>query len=459
MPLPTIAYTASVTRQTNFEHPTTGQGNVQTILRQLDSGDIANASGVAGASVTNALNTLAGLTAPFAPLSALLWVDKGTAVPTPSQTGSIAAPNKTVQGGVDASPSTGAALFIVGSDYSAEAVSVVGASKRMAFLGTDATAALIGSITAAATFRCERVVVTNALSSSDGMELVDSSAGGSVTTTNDLFVLGHTALGADNSLGSIGGAVVVGGLLTAANWFFSSTVDCAAVMTADGCTFLGPVTAAGATLSDCTVFSTLDLIDLNFAVDCIFGSAVTCTGSAIIQGCTFSGNLTVTGVLNIDSYSYLQAVRAGHTITAGTLNIVDAVVGPTQSQLAWNPAISVNSNVLTVLPANHPPGIYSINVAMVLQALATLSWSNATGNLSVNGVSAPLRSINTSVLINGGVTGRNLFAGSGTAEQAAVGPITVFSAGVNAVTFQMTTVGTTGTPSIDLYASASLVGR
>lgn len=132
MPLiPTIAYTSSVVRAMNFEHPTTGQNNVQAELKQLTSDMIENTSAVAGASVTDALDVLGAAGAP-PPLSRAFFVDVATTVQPDAQSGAISTPFTFIQAAVDIAPD-GSTIYVCPGDYSAQNPTIVG--KALSIVG------------------------------------------------------------------------------------------------------------------------------------------------------------------------------------------------------------------------------------------------------------------------------------------------------------------------------------
>lgn len=385
------------------------------------------------------------------PLSALFWVDKDTPVPLAEQDGSIAAPTSTVQAGVDVSPAFGAALYIVGLDYSTEDITVADAGKIMSFYGTDATAAIVLNITSASTFRCTQLFANGNLSSEDSIALLNCGVNGTVNTTAGLYLAGDPAFG--NTFGIIADAVTVGTALTANRWSFGNTIQ-SFTLDAHDCTASGAVTITNfASVSHCRFDNSFDSAGL-VAIDTAFNDNVTIDGNATLRVCSLGGNLSVSGALDIDNETYLTAIRNGRTITAGTLVVIDATYGFTQKQLGWNPASAANSNVLTVVPAGHTPGLYSIAVSMIVQANATV-LTDMNQTIVASGITKSTASSWTAAQFTTGTLPR--YAGASTDT----GPCThnVYSDGSSAITVQLLTTGATGTPSIDLYACASFSGQ
>lgn len=175
-------------------------------------------------------------------------------------------------------------------------------------------------------------------------------------------------------------------------------------------------------------------------------------------------NINVTGNLRIDSYSYDYCINNGNTITVtGTLTIIDAP--RTQKQLGWNPASAANSNILTLLPAGHAPGMYTISTTLILKAAATGATTIARQiSFNMPNGGGPLTTSRSIFGSAGAWTGSvptfeqtNTAAYSATATAFSTVSTVIMSDGTQPITAQMLSSGFTGTPSIDFYASVAML--
>lgn len=133
-------------------------------------------------------------------------------------------------------------------------------------------------------------------------------------------------------------------------------------------------------------------------------------------------------------------------------------IGSLKSQLGWNPA-SASSNVLTVLTGGaHSAGLYAICSTLILQTAAT-AGSSITRTIAITGGPA-LQTQSESVSVTTGAP-KYLPTSSSvtTGYDAHMHPRVIYSDGTKDVTVQYSTSGWTGTPSVDVYASANLVGQ
>lgn len=222
----------------------------------------------------------------------------------------------------------------------------------------------------------------------------------------------------------------------------------------------GDVTLAGSSVTG-AVTVTFDLT----ATSSVIGGAVTVGGDAFIWATQLGAGLTVTGNLTIDAQSYAYATAHGTVTVTGTLTITGAY-SKVQKQLGWNPASAANSNVFTLLPAGHAPGMYLVNSAAILRAAAsaatgmnrkiTFTGPNGAGAFSVtNSVFGASPSWTGSVPVFE-TTNTNAYSATNTGFMNL--GVAIISDGSQPITLQMLSTGFTGTPSIDLYASVDFVG-
>lgn len=129
---------------------------------------------------------------------------------------------------------------------------------------------------------------------------------------------------------------------------------------------------------------------------------------------------------------------------------------PTQSHVGWAPtAAAQNSNLLTLQPAGHAPGLYLVGISQLVRTVAassqgveTITWSNggAQSLLTGAGNNGPLWSA-LGVALNGGTGAKFQFHR------------VIYSDGTSAITVQVQSAGTMATtPVIDVHASAMRVG-
>jgi hypothetical protein len=174
----------------------------------------------------------------------------------------------------------------------------------------------------------------------------------------------------------------------------------------------------------------------------------------------------VTAALTSDDIANASAV-AGASVTAALDALLTAVAAlqadvaalqpaPIVSQIGWAPATGGLSNVLTLLAAGHPPGIYEIGWVAIVRTLAatgnvltnTVTWSSpGFGAESKGGLAAG------SWIAALGTVAAGAGNASGTARQLAI-----HSDGSAAITLQYSAGALTGNPVADLYGCAHLVG-
>lgn len=114
---------------------------------------------------------------------------------------------------------------------------------------------------------------------------------------------------------------------------------------------------------------------------------------------------------------------------------------PVASQVGYLPGGGVSSNVLTILPAGHRPGVYIVMNELIIR---TTGSGNITPTVSFT---APL--IGALTIAPGGTGVTSL-------GQLLLTPRPIVSSGTAPVTIQWSSTAT-GTPVVDLYPAASLV--
>jgi hypothetical protein len=118
----------------------------------------------------------------------------------------------------------------------------------------------------------------------------------------------------------------------------------------------------------------------------------------------------------------------------------------TRSQIGWNPA-SGNSTLLTLVPAGHTPGVYLVSSAVIVRTVA------GAGTCVPNCAHAAPTIGAQTVTVNAGQSAISLTAlGLTTATS-----WTIVSDGTAAITFRYVPTGATGSPVVDVYASAQLI--
>lgn len=169
--------------------------------------------------------------------------------------------------------------------------------------------------------------------------------------------------------------------------------------------------------------------------------AITVGGNATIRACSLGGDLTVTGTLTIDDVTYTSAQQQGHTITAGTLVVLGGLNGQAKT-LGYTAAAPVS---LMLLPAGHPPGIYLVGVESNVRTAAS------------GGSLTPALTFSTPT--TGAVSNTQLIFSSLIATGvASLTPRTFESTGATAMVLTYTPAVVTGSPVIDIFASANRIG-
>ncbi len=148
---------------------------------------------------------------------------------------------------------------------------------------------------------------------------------------------------------------------------------------------------------------------------------------------------------------------AGVDVTAALDALAAAVAAlqpaPIASQIGWTPPTGTSSNVLTLVAAGHPPGLYDISWTAIIRTTGTgsalgntLTWHSPAG-----AESRALASSTSWAALGTIVTG----AGNALASPR---KIAVYSDGTADIALQFTAGAiSAGNPVADLYASARLI--
>ena len=224
------------------------------------------------------------------PFSNLAYVDVGTSVPAPDQTGSVAAPFSTVQAAVDAGFQ---AVYMTG-DFSAETVT----ASFLILTGANVSAGILGLVIADLGFaQIDKVSLSN-LTVGDGATVITNVSVGDAAFGDTCFLvlngpgaLSFPARVDQLSLSSL--TMGPGGTLIATNAVFSG----GATIVADTIELFGCASPAGA----------ISCITLN-AKNCAFTSGdYTTTGEVDLQDCTGESTVTFLNALGqefrLDGYT------------------------------------------------------------------------------------------------------------------------------------------------------------
>lgn len=394
----------------------------------LTSSDIANASEVPGATVTEALDELAG--GGGVGTLATFWVDPNTAVPSDDQDGSQSAPFDSVADGFTAMAAAAAAsdsvirgaLLLADGVYSDEAISW-SASEQPNLVSV----ALVG---------LGQPVLT-------GQWSIDGD-GAEETLTFHLYNLGNDAAAGVEIPSAAECEIFASNCWIGA---VSGGTDDNVTLSIFGGALLDDITvedfrAKSATIGSVTASSNssrgLPRVIIN---QCSLNGNV--TGDTIqIRNCTFDSiGGTLTGTCEIDRQSYQNALRTpGVATTFSSVNLTD--VPFSAQQTAYTPA-GGSSNVLTVAPAG-VPGVYLVGAAAVVTTAAGAS-----------GAIAPTFSFTAPTLGATSVSGEfTTILATGALE---FPPFTIVSDGSAPITCQFAANAIDGSPVVALYGMAQLV--
>lgn len=155
----------------------------------------------------------------------------------------------------------------------------------------------------------------------------------------------------------------------------------------------------------------------------------------------------------------LDSIVAG--LTAFGLTQDDRPAGPsTQTQIGWAPnAAAQTSNVLTLLPAGHSPGLYLVVPYVFVQTVQASSYVGYAISYSNAGAQTfQVTNAGANSAFNIATLGQVMAMGSASVAKV---PLTcpVYSDGISALTVQFTSGGVFGGAALlDLYVAASAVG-
>jgi len=340
------------------------------------------------------------------PLSNVIYVDQGTLTPADAQTGAIGAPYSTLAAAILAAESLAVAnvvLLVTPGSYTEGPLSIN-------FAG-GVTIQGIGN----------SIFVDALLATSNVTNLILENVSG---TSLESAVAGISMRGC--FFDSVqAGADTGGAPLFAFDCLFDGTLLYASELELDLCTI--------------TALST------GIQIDNATPTVATITRTHVASG---SAPIAVEflvpdadNILQLDDIStFLPHTQTDQfSVTGGTLSTNTLAIYPTQSTLG-NPLSGVIT--LDVVPAGHPPGLYNINLAIIAR---------------VAGTGTVVRTYNYS---NAGAKTLSAFATLqvttlGSVAPAGTGSVVVASDGVSAIQVVLTPAGIGGTPSWDVWASAS----
>lgn len=182
-----------------------------------------------------------------------------------------------------------------------------------------------------------------------------------------------------------------------------------------------------------------------FAKGCSFEQNINLSGTvAELQASVWKvAGRTVTftgapGTVLVDSLTYATHLTQNVAIANGGPSTIEAILSGVKQTLGYTGAAPVTH---TVLPANHPPGLYQINRCLMRDAagltgtvVATHNWHDSGGAQSASSAAASI-------------------VGTGIVVLAANNNV-VFSDGTQAITVDWAPALVTGSPSMRLYSSA-----
>lgn len=392
-------------------------------------------------------------------LSALRWVDPGTAVPAAERNGSVLAPFATIQAAVDSLEAEGAAQSVViccPGDYASAAVVWNDPTGELLVLQGFGGCRSIGAISSSLDARLRLV----------GLGTADDPIA-SVALTNTSLDVSECAVGSLTASGSS---------VTVVRSTFEAVVSVGSIEATEG-NFAAALTSAGAAIITrsrvraVSAFAALTAYDSSFesaitigggaqviahdsafagvtggvwtAYSCAFNAAVS-VASMVGEGCTCGGNVTLTNASRLDLFTYRSAVAAG-VLTAATLQ-VDGLSSVAQS-IGNNLAAPI---VLQALPTGHPRGFYMVS-AVIINRTAP-SAGTVTRSIAFNTPTVGPTTISSATPVTitqpGQAGGLGLFAGS-----------VVYSDGTAPIVVTLTPAAIAGAPVSDIYVYATQDGR
>lgn len=129
-----------------------------------------------------------------------------------------------------------------------------------------------------------------------------------------------------------------------------------------------------------------------------------------------------------------------------------------QTHIGWAPILAgQTSNLLTLIPAGHTPGLYLASISQIVVTTSTASFGQETVNWSNGGartISSLANAFGTPTWTVAGLAVNNS-AGSAIRAQLLRA---IYSDGISAITAQVTAGGVLVLPVIDVYASACRIG-
>lgn len=129
-----------------------------------------------------------------------------------------------------------------------------------------------------------------------------------------------------------------------------------------------------------------------------------------------------------------------------------------QSQLGWAPTVAgQTSNLLTLMPADHAPGLYQVSINQRVTTTSTASFGQETVTWSNGGAQTISTLSNAFGTPQWTVAGLALNNSSGSAVRTQI-PRFIRSDGISPITAQVTAGGVLVAPVLDIIASAFCIG-
>jgi hypothetical protein len=376
------------------------------------------------------------------PLSSAMFVDPDTAVATEQQNGTPGAPFKLVQPAADAlSGVANGTVVLVPGVYATESVTV--GANALTFLGLASQQAGCDlgqvDITSAGDVAIVGVANLMKLATPGLVRILDSKLLNAVEfgvslESGDAEIINSTVgtiqIGVCEAWGS---TFLNGGTASRITGF-----DCSFEQVDTGFQFLG----GGGELFSCDWFADL-LADSPTFRNCNLAGSFTGSNFAAYSSRLLGGSVNVSVTIGLDQATYQSASPLLWTATNGVFTYDAPRIDPASKQIGWNAATV--SSLFTVLVANqHGAGLYLVYCPLIVRTVATAGTATRTVSWSAPTIGAQTK-VDTGFLLTT----------LGTKAQDAT---VIMSSGAADVTVRYAPVGLTGTPAIDLYASAMVAG-
>jgi hypothetical protein len=376
------------------------------------------------------------------PLSSVMFVDPATAVPLDQQNGAPGTPFASPQQAVDVLDGHGdACVVLCPGIYPASSVNIGFSRFTFLGLGSELLGVDMGQVDITSTTDVSVIGIANLFSlTTPGLVRVQDSkilntaefqislSSGNATLIN--ATVGTIQIGVCEAWGS---TFLNGGTASRITAF-----DCDFETVDTGFQFLG----GGGEMWSCDWFADL-LADSPTFRNCNLAGAFTGSNFQAYSSRLLGGSVNVSVTISLDQATYQSASPLLWTATNGVFTYDAPRIDPASKQIGWN--AGAVSSLFTVLVANqHGNGLYLVYCPLIVRTVAT--GGTATRTISW---SAPTIGAQTKV-----DTGFSLTSLGTKAQDATV----IMSSGAADVTVRYAPVGVTGTPAIDLYASAMVAG-